>query len=135
MNLRREVSPVKLIICSYRNGLADTMSNISTDIFIISVQVTENQMHLHGGVWSLDGSEELCHTMSTLLAKPASSSDLPEQPTKMAKMSSTYSCVVSRQGLDHQMSQGYKLGTSLARYLLDKGADQILKAAKQQNQS
>lgn len=81
----------------------------------------------------MDGSKELCHTMTTLLAKPDSSSDLSEQPTKVAKMSTTYCGVVSLQGLDHHMSQAYRLGLSLARYLISKGADQILKAAKEQN--
>lgn len=113
------------------NYIFKDLYDIPHDIF--SVQVTEDHLDLQGGVWSLDGSEELRHTMTTLLAKPDSSSDLSEQPTKVAKMSTTYCGVVSLQGLDHHMSQAYKLGVSLATYLSTKGADQILKAAKEQN--
>lgn len=69
--------------------------------------------------------------MSTLLAKP--DSDLSEQPKKMAKLFTTYSGVLSLQGFDHHMSLAHKLGVSLARYLLGKGADQILRAAKEEN--
>lgn len=97
------------------------------------LQVAENQLDLQGGVWSLDGSKELRHTMSALLTKPDSSSDLSQQPTKVAKLSTVYSGVASLQGLDNFMSQGHSLGLSLAKYLIDKGADQILKDAKEQN--
>lgn len=104
-------------------------------IFFIFLQVKDNQLDLHGGVWSLDGSKELCNTMSTLLTEPDSSSDLSEHPNKMAKVSTTYSGVVSLQGLDHQMSQAHKLGLSLARDLLSKGANHILQAAREQNKA
>lgn len=91
---------------------------------------------MQGGVWSLDGSEELRRTMSTPLAEPDSSSDPVEQPAKVAKVStSTYTGVVSRQGLDHFMSQAHSLGVNLAKHLLGLGADKILKAAKEQNNS
>lgn len=96
-------------------------------------QVTEDQLDLQGGVWSLDGSEELRHAMSTPLAEPDSSSEPSGQPTKMAKVSTTYSGVVSLQGLDHYMNQAHVLGVSLAKHLLGKGADKILEAAKKQN--
>lgn len=108
------------------------LSDISTDILSV-VQVTENKLDLQGGVWSLDGTKEVQHTMSTLLAKPDSSSDPSEQPKKAAKLSTTYCGVTSLQGLDHHMSQAHKLGLSLARYIIGKGGDQILRTAKEQN--
>ena len=115
------------------------MSEVSQDetTFALSCsflpQVTEDQLDLKGGVWSLDGSEELRHTMSTPLAEPDSSSDPSEQPAKVAKVSTMYSGVASLDGLDHFMSQAHGLGVSLAKHLLSKGADKILAAAKEQN--
>ena len=89
---------------------------------------------MQGGVWSLDGSEELCSTMSTTLTEPDSSLDLVEQPAKVAKvLTTTYTGVVSCQGMDHLMSQVHSLGVNLAKHLLSLGADKILRAAKEQN--
>ncbi|KAG0711658.1 Porphobilinogen deaminase [Chionoecetes opilio] len=114
-------------------GLMRTLEGGCSAPVAVHTKVTEDQLDLQGGVWSLDGSEELRHAMSTSLAEPDSSSDTSEHPAKVAKVSNTYSGVVSLQSLDHYMSQAHTLGVALAKHLLSKGADKMLAAAKQQN--
>ncbi|KAK8406414.1 hypothetical protein O3P69_007234 [Scylla paramamosain] len=126
LNTTVAVIAERALMCTLEGGCSAPVA--------VHTKVTEDQLNLQGGVWSLDGSEELRHTMSTPLAEPDSSSDSLEQPVKMAKVSTTpYTGVVSRQGLDHFMSQAHNLGVNLAKHLLSAGADRILQAAKEQN--
>ncbi|XP_071529404.1 porphobilinogen deaminase isoform X1 [Panulirus ornatus] len=99
----------------------------------IHTKVTENSVTLKGGVWSLDGSEELLHTMSTASEEQSASSDSTPPLTKVAKTSSTFCGIVPLPGHKGLMAEAYQLGISLAQTLLGRGADKILQAAKAQN--
>lgn len=98
-----------------------------------TLQVTENNVTLKGGVWSLDGSEELLHTMSLSPEEPNSSSDSAQPPPKVAKTSSTFCGMVPLAGHKDFMTKAHQLGISLAQTLIGRGADKILQAAKAQN--
>ncbi|KAK8738012.1 hypothetical protein OTU49_004347 [Cherax quadricarinatus] len=99
----------------------------------VHTKVMEDSLTLKGGVWSLDGSEELVHTMTILTREPDTSSDSLRPPKKIAKTCITFCGIVPLPEQKDVMTRANQLGKSLAQTLLDKGADQILKAAKAQN--
>lgn len=98
-------------------------------------QVTEENLSLMGGVWSLDGTEQLTHSMSAplkIVGGEDSTSD-EEPKAKVSKTSISYCGIVPVCGMEENMGRVYDLGIKLAQELLDQGADMILQAAKAQN--
>lgn len=92
-------------------------------------------MELKGGVWSLDGTEEILQSLSNQPEETTASTttDSSQPPAKVAKTSITFCGIVPLPGHEDLMNQAHQLGVSLAQKLLGKGADRILSAAKAQN--
>lgn len=99
----------------------------------VHTKVTEKgEISLKGGVWSLDGKEELIHTLST-----NSECDNSEEPAaKRPKTPPDTFCGLVPLPLLQDRNSMFKakhLGVSVAQHLLNKGADKILKEAKAAN--
>lgn len=94
--------------------------------------MTDDSIELKGGVWSLDGSEELLKTQSVSL-QAADSTDGMQPPAKMAKTSLTLCGIVPHPKYAESMIKAHGLGVDLATALLEQGAERILKEAKAAN--
>lgn len=97
------------------------------------MQIKDDILEVKGGVWSLDGSEEILQSLTSNLEEPSTTTESSEPPAKAPKSSITYCGVVPLPGHEGAMNSAHKLGVSLAQMLLDEGAERILKAAKAQN--
>ncbi|XP_027221081.2 porphobilinogen deaminase [Penaeus vannamei] len=95
-------------------------------------KMTDDSIELKGGVWSLDGSEELLKTQSVSL-QAADSTDGMQPPAKMAKTSLTLCGIVPHPKYAESMIKAHGLGVDLATALLEQGAERILKEAKAAN--
>ncbi|XP_042876829.1 porphobilinogen deaminase-like isoform X2 [Penaeus japonicus] len=98
----------------------------------VHTKMTDDSIEVKGGVWSLDGSEELLKTQSVSL-QAADSTDGMEPPAKMAKTSIDLCGIVPHPKLADSMIKAHGLGVDLATALLEQGADRILKDAKAAN--
>lgn len=90
-------------------------------------------MELKGGVWSLDGAEEILQSMSTSPEEPSDTTNSSQPPAKVAKTSITFCGIVPLPKQEDLMTRAHELGVSLAQRLLQQGADKILSEAKAQN--
>lgn len=93
-------------------------------------------LHLSGGVWSLNGSEELLDKLSCSL-KDGSDSEKDETcppPAKMVKKNTEDFCgLVPPSSCEAKLRVSYELGANLASQLLAKGAKRVLDEAKSAN--
>ncbi|KAL7631861.1 UNVERIFIED_CONTAM: hypothetical protein RMT77_017832 [Armadillidium vulgare] len=107
----------------------------------VQCEVKDTELLLSGGVWSLDGSEEVKDSLSVTLkdsddnvkeSENGSSSSSPRR--KILKVSPTIYCgLVSPKDLKKEMRIAYDLGVKLATIFIDKGAKSILESAKAAN--
>ncbi|XP_042229281.1 porphobilinogen deaminase-like [Homarus americanus] len=125
--------PNTTIAAVAERGFMRTLEGGCSAPVAVHTKVTEDSVSLKGGVWSLDGSEELLDTMSTSSQNPDASPESTQPPEKVAKTSINFCGIVILSEHKDFMTQAHQLGVSLAQRLLDKGADRILKAAKAQN--
>ncbi|CAL4130417.1 unnamed protein product, partial [Meganyctiphanes norvegica] len=100
-------------------------------------KIENGKIVLKGGVWSLDGGQELVNVMSTddLNELEEESNDTNEDcgppPNKSAKLAILDPCgLVPPMGQTDQYNKAYHLGVKLAKSLLDMGALPILEEAK-----
>ncbi|KAK7077544.1 hypothetical protein SK128_028045, partial [Halocaridina rubra] len=99
----------------------------------VHTKVCENEnVVLKGGVWSLDGSEEIVGTLSVEENEDREvNSHFHEPQSKRSKLPlSTFSGIVPLQKHQEAMNKAYSLGITLAQELLKRGADKVLKEAK-----
>ncbi|XP_068213240.1 porphobilinogen deaminase-like [Palaemon carinicauda] len=94
----------------------------------------KGELHLKGGVWSLDGKEELVEMMSMNTRENNLDEDPSEPRAKRPKTPPEDFCgLVPLRDCQFSMSQAYSLGVTLAETLLERGARKILSEAKAGN--
>lgn len=89
----------------------------------------EGIISLEGGVWSLDGTENIREQMQ----KKLQNADDVETEAKKQKTGEFASVVASGSMLEKEMKIAVDLGEELAKKLLEKGAGEILAKAKEDN--
>lgn len=106
----------------------------SAPVAVHSKITEDGELHLKGGVWSLDGKEELVDTKSTSTTADDDEQDSTEPRVKRPKTPPENFCgLVPLRACEYSMSQAYSLGLTLAENLLEKGARKILSDAKAGN--
>ncbi|XP_028722190.1 porphobilinogen deaminase isoform X2 [Peromyscus leucopus] len=88
--------------------------------------MSDGQLYLTGGVWSLDGSDSMQETMQTTIQVPFQHEDGPEDDPQLVG-------ITARNIPRGAQLAAENLGISLASLLLNKGAKNILDVARQLN--
>ncbi|OBS58495.1 hypothetical protein A6R68_10360 [Neotoma lepida] len=92
----------------------------------VHTMMSDGQLYLTGGVWSLDGSDSMQETMQTTIQVPVQHEDGPEDDPQLVG-------ITARNIPRGAQLAAENLGISLASLLLDKGAKNILDVARQLN--
>ncbi|XP_076045274.1 porphobilinogen deaminase-like protein l(3)02640 isoform X2 [Oratosquilla oratoria] len=100
----------------------------------VSTKVEDGVVTVEGGVWSLDGSEEIKGILSSKDNESLDSDNSSEgTPAKQPRVSPAFCGIVPAPGELSKIKQSYELGITLAKSLLEKGAKRILEEAKAAN--
>uniref|UniRef100_A0A2K5CZY9 hydroxymethylbilane synthase n=1 Tax=Aotus nancymaae TaxID=37293 RepID=A0A2K5CZY9_AOTNA len=92
----------------------------------VHTAMKDGQLYLTGGVWSLDGSDNIQDTMQATIHVPAQHEDGPEDDPQLVG-------ITARNIPRGPQLAAQNLGISLANLLLSKGAKNILDVARQLN--
>lgn len=90
----------------------------------VNSKIEENKLTLKGGVFSLDGTEEIMGELTVDLKR-----------AKNCQLKKHYTGIIGYQFPQHHLSAAENLGINLAEQLLDKGAGNILKEARIANEA
>ncbi|MCL4134536.1 UNVERIFIED_CONTAM: hypothetical protein GTU68_000718 [Idotea baltica] len=127
LELLAPLNHVDTLICvAAERALMKSLEGGCSVPLAVHCEIKDENLVMRGGVWSLDGSEELVEFTS------CSFEDVKETE-KEEKLSPSVNSLVSRPECRERLRRSYDLGVSLAKKLLAKGAKKILDEAKAAN--